>query len=316
MKNWFLFFIFNLSVTSVVAEVSSAEPVVVQSEVTASEYIPFKDVVFKVPETSLDSLKTAFSKKSLPTWSLIMASTGALYHYDEKILNSVQKQGRDLGIGNGDGTKPLFTVGPWDVRFPTDTGSTLYFLGDGITHFAISGSLLAYGAITDAPRPYNTGLQIIHGMTVSTIFNQILKRSFGRQAPNQRTVDRGEWNPFPSYQNYASHTAYYDAMPSGHVMTATLTFTVLIENYPEYEYWLRPLEITWLTLLGWEMVNNGVHWASDYPLGIAMGYLYGKAAARLGKKKPEGEEKPEKISWMVMPSMYNGTAMTNLMVSF
>jgi hypothetical protein len=28
------------------------------------------------------------------------------------------------------------------------------------------------------------------------------------------------------------------------------------------------------------MINNGVHWASDFPLGIALGHGYGKYIAR------------------------------------
>ena len=32
------------------------------------------------------------------------------------------------------------------------------------------------------------------------------------------------------------------------------------------------------------MMNNGVHWASDYPLALGMGYLIGKISANYGKK--------------------------------
>lgn len=31
------------------------------------------------------------------------------------------------------------------------------------------------------------------------------------------------------------------------------------------------------------MVNNGIHWASDYPLGIALGYFFGKSALKMAK---------------------------------
>ena len=33
------------------------------------------------------------------------------------------------------------------------------------------------------------------------------------------------------------------------------------------------------------MLNNGVHWASDYPLGIWLGYAFGKMAVRKGRQK-------------------------------
>jgi hypothetical protein len=33
------------------------------------------------------------------------------------------------------------------------------------------------------------------------------------------------------------------------------------------------------------MINNGVHWASDFPLGFALGYGYGKYIAKKNKIK-------------------------------
>lgn len=287
-----------------------------ESTLLTEEPISLFSVFTEIPETSWDTLKTSFSKDSIDDWALILSSTAILYHYDEDILNAVQEDGREMGIGNDDGTKPLFEVFGFPVRFPTDTGSSLYFLGDGITHFTIAGSFLGYGYFTETNKAYNTGLQIIHGMTVSTLLNQILKRSFGRQSPNKRTEPRGAWRPYPSPNTYMRDTEAFDAMPSGHIMTATLTFTIIRENYPEYDCYLLPLEITWLSLLGWQMVNNGVHWASDYPLGIAMGYVIGKASTRLGKRDKKEEEKPDEVSWYVLPGNVRGTSTLNLIVNF
>lgn len=286
-----------------------------QKSIFESERLPLSSVITELPNTAVESLKFSFSKESLPYWGLILSSTAVLYAYDEPILYGVQDRGRKWGIGNDDHTAPLFNIGPWDVRFPTDKGSTMYFLGDGITHMTIAGSLLGYGYFSENSRPYNTGLQLFHGMVISTFFSQLLKRSFGRESPVRKTEYRGDWDFFPTYTQYGDNTAKYDAMPSGHIMTATLTFTVLIENYPEYAYWLRPVEVTWLTVLGLQMVNNGVHWASDYPLGIGMGYVFGKMSARLGKEKKNPVD-PEKISWQVLPSMEHGVLMTNLMLKF
>ncbi len=54
-----------------------------------------------------------------------------------------------------------------------------------------------------------------------------------------------------------------------------------------------------MTLIGFAMVNNGVHWISDYPLAIALGYTYGKIATsrgvtikalqRMGSEKNKGK---------------------------
>lgn len=282
------------------------------------ERIPIKKVVTELPTTGIEGLKMSFGKASIPWWGLIIGSTAVLYEYDEDIYSDVQKKGRKWGLGNSDNTHALFNIGPWPMRFPTDTGSALYFIGDGVTHFTIAGSLLTYGYFSENNRPYNTGLQIVHGMAISTFFSQLIKRSTGRESPYVKTEERGAWRPFPSFSEYGDETPKYDAMPSGHIMTATLTFTILIENYPEYEYWLRPVEIGWLSLLGFQMVNNGVHWASDYPLGIGMGYVFGKASAQLGKRKKSKTASTEKdeVSWYLIPEPRMGIQTLQLVVNF
>ena len=71
-------------------------------------------------------------------------------------------------------------------------------------------------------------------------------------------------------------------MPSGHMATGMMTITVISANYPDNKY-IRPVGYALLAGLGFQMVNNGVHWASDYPLGLAVGYGIGKAIAAGGK---------------------------------
>jgi hypothetical protein len=53
------------------------------------------------------------------------------------------------------------------------------------------------------------------------------------------------------------------------------TVTIIADNYPEKRY-IRPLGYSLMALLGYSMINNGVHWLSDYPLGIALGYGFAK----------------------------------------
>ncbi len=262
--------------------------------------IELKSVLFEIPTTSMDALNTGFSKKAIPWWAGIISSTLVLYNNDEVILENWQREGRAAGLGNTDKTKAVLSAGEIDLlRLPTDTASWMYFLGDGWMHFGISAGFLLNGQFNDNVRAYNTGLRIAHGMATSTIFSQILKRAFGRQSPYVKTEPFGKWSPFPSIPEYQAHTANYDAMPSGHVMTATLTFTIINEAYPEYSNYVVPLAVTWVTALGFQMVNNGVHWASDYPLGIAMGYVFGKASAQMGK--PKSADDTSTTSWMLLP---------------
>lgn len=280
--------------------------------------LPFKSVFTEFVPTSKESLKTSFSKEALPYWGIILGTTGILYHYDEEIYADAQRKGRAWGIGNHDNTKPLVSAfGQELVRVPSDTGSTLYFLGDGWTHASIAIGMGVYGEVTENNRAFNTGIMIAHGMVVSTVFNQTLKRSFGRESPEVKTSKRGSWNLFPSFNDYNSKTASYDAMPSGHVMTATLTWTILTERYPEYRHVLYPAAGLWITALSFQMVNNGVHWASDYPLGIAMGYVFGKASTHmLSQKEDKKDDVARETAWTFYPVRHGDLTMVKASKSF
>mgnify|MGYP003523346244 CR=1 FL=1 len=133
--------------------------------------------------------------------------------------------------------------------------------------------------------------------------DQILKRSFGRESPSARTSSRGTFRPFPNLRTYQKHVSKYDAMPSGHIMSATLGWTIIIENYPEYKPILLPIAVTWLTILGLQMINIEVHWASDYPLGIGIGYLIAKSSTRLGKIQSNSVQTNSSENWQLFPML-------------
>ncbi len=288
-------FIYLLGIFAAADELASGDK-------TASAYIDYKRVFLDIPKTSLISLDRAFSKEAIPEWTAIIGSTAILYHNDEVILRDVQSSGTNLGVGNEDHTKSIWSVGDIDIlRLPTDWGSFMYFLGDGWLHGGIAAGFLYNGYSNQNSRTYNTGLQLVHGMVVSTMFNQFLKRSFGRESPYVKSEPSGRWSPYASIPEYQAHTSRYDGMPSGHVMTTTMVFTIINENYPEYSNYIVPLGVTWTSVLAWEMINNGVHWAADYPLGIAMGFVFGKAATKLGKSKEESKLQA-KDNWMIMPT--------------
>ncbi|RZL09668.1 MAG: phosphatase PAP2 family protein, partial [Hymenobacter sp.] len=128
-----------------------------------------------------------------------------------------------------------------------------------------------------------------------------LKRTTGRQSPFRSTQDRGRWFFLPSYNTYQRNVSNYDAFPTGHLATAMATVTVIAENYPEYHF-IRPVGYGLMGLLGYAMLNNGVHWASDYPLGIALGYGFAKIAVRNGRTRvPEPPLPPGGTGWQAPP---------------
>ncbi|MCK5883405.1 MAG: phosphatase PAP2 family protein [Bacteriovoracaceae bacterium] len=269
------------------------------------------------PQTLKEAWKISFRKEALPAWGVIAGTTALTYYYDEEMLLEVQRMGRRLGIGNHDHTTGAVTVGGMDlIRVPTDFGSTMYYFGDGWTHLALSFGFMGTGALTDDNRALQTGNQILHGMIWSTVPNQMLKRSFGRESPYRRSEKRGAWRPFPSPSTYNNNVSKYDAMPSGHVMTLTMSLTVIDSNYPEYKLYTRSIGGTMLTLLSLQMMNNGVHWASDYPLGIAMGYVFGKVVSRQGKTVQSGKGKVSNFVLLPYHLSQNGQRVSGFNMGF
>lgn len=266
---------------------------------TQEKRIPLWHIITDIPDTSWDGLKNAFSKSALPNWGVVLGSTAILYNYDEDILRDVQAKGRSWGLGNSVRYKSVLAIGDTTLfSAPTDTAGWLYFMGDGTIPIVLSVGMMSTGYFGDKTRAYNTGVEMANGLLTAAIFDQVSKHAFGRQSPSAATQDRGDWHPFVNLRKYSQKTAAYDAMPSGHIMSAAVMFAVLEEEYSEYNYIFYPAEVVWLSVLGFGMVNVGVHWASDYPLGIAMGHLFGRSAVAIhhpGRYKTLSK-------WRFMPS--------------
>ncbi|RYZ76838.1 MAG: phosphatase PAP2 family protein [Proteobacteria bacterium] len=248
----------------------------------SDERLSILDIAFKLPKVYGDTFDIGTDKENLAKWAITGALTAGLIPYDEEIYLETQRLGRRWNISTVDNLKPLIKVGKITVlRGPTDFSSGLYFLGDGWVQLTTASAFLLTGYALDATRPINTGIELFTGLTASTIASQVLKRISGREGPAARTERGGAWRPFPSYNAYQKSRTTYDAFPSGHVMVSTLTFTIIRGNYPEFESILFPAQVVYLTALGFGMLNNGIHWAGDYPLGIMLGYLFGRASLRM-----------------------------------
>ncbi|MGZ3789290.1 MAG: phosphatase PAP2 family protein [Bacteriovorax sp.] len=261
------------------------------------------DFINDIPRSLKEGWEYSFNTKpaTLWAWGGVIASSVALYVYDEKIYKHAKILGNKLGLGNDDHTKPMVKLGSVNIfRGPTDFGSTMHFIGDGWLQAFIAGGFAINGSMTNDNRTLQTSSQIMNSLVSASIPTQILKRATGREDPNRTSKYRGRWRPFSS--QYSKDVSAYDAVPSGHIMAATSTLTVIDTNYPEYHSVIRPVGYTLLTLLGFQMVNIGVHWASDYPLGIALGYVFGKVATTHGKKIPEKSPEISSLSdWQFLP---------------
>ncbi len=213
--------------------------------------------------------KGIVKKENLKWLGLTVVTTAVLFAGDEELITESHSL-RDIGV-----TKEHKYITPGGViDIPTNTSAVMYHLGHGNTSLLIGLGFLTVGGIKKDYRAIHTSSQIVEGILTLGFLTQGSKRVFGRESPNKKTQTRGRWHGFPGWNEYLENTSHYDAMPSGHVATLTSTVAVLARNYPEIK-WIKPVGFTLIGIMGIEMMNSGVHWASDYPLGFLIGYAVG-----------------------------------------
>lgn len=241
------------------------------------------DFIKNSPRDLIVFTKTTFQKKNLLKVGALVALTGILVALDQPITDNTQHFGRRIGLNGNNRMKVAFTVLGQPIEVPHDVDTGMYFLGDGWTHTLIAASFLGYGLGAGNSRALQTASQLAEGMLTTGFTTQLLKHLTGRESPFVASRDGGRWRPFPDQIEYHKHVPEYDAFPSGHLATAMMMVTVIAENYPEKKF-IRPIGYTLMTVLSFEMVNNGVHWFSDYPIALAIGYSLGKIAVSRGRK--------------------------------
>lgn len=248
---------------------------------------PYSRTFRFLPEDLSEYCRVTFRRDKLPAMIEMAVGTGLLVAYDQQITDEAQRFGRRIGLKTTNKQKPLThwsvkingTKVPLTLNFPTDISSSLYFIGDGITHLTIAFGLWSYGGISGDKRAYRTGAELIEAIACTGTIVQILKHATSRESPQVTTAHGGVWRPGTSIAEYGRHIPKYDAFPTGHLATAMATVTVIADNYPDKPL-IRPIGYGLMTILGFAMLNNGVHWASDYPLGISIGYTFAKIADR------------------------------------
>lgn len=217
-------------------------------------------------------------------------TTTILFLGDQRIVDNAKQIGKQLGISRTNYQQTFATIKApgakkgLELEGPFDSGSALYFIGDGTIDLSLAAGFLGYGLIKSDNRSLQTSSQIVEALIAGGLALQVIKRSTGRGSPFTTQAHGGTWHMFPNQFEFNRRVASYDAFPSGHLYATMATLTVIADNYPEYTY-IRPVGYTLMTALGFQMLNNGVHWASDYPLALAMGYAFGHMAVEKGRKK-------------------------------
>jgi membrane-associated phospholipid phosphatase len=238
--------------------------------------------ILDVPAALGASGREAVRAKYIPMWIAVGASTAVLIAADEQVLAATRRVAQRVDLPPNHPSANL-RLGPFKQPFPTTLGSGLYFLGDGMMSVFVAGGFAIHGTLADDQRARRTASEVIESLLAAGTVTQVLKHVAGRQTPSEATAPRGRWRPFPKLSDYSANVPAYDAFPSGHLASTMSTLTVLALNYPEHRY-IWPVGSVIAGVLAFTMVNNGVHWASDYPLGLAIGGIVGKTVVERGRK--------------------------------
>ena len=243
--------------------------------------------VTHIPADALGYIGHSFKKENLGKLGIVAASTGLLLLFDQRITNGVQSFANNHGIEGRESLAPLIQVKLFGkntilMKWPKNINTAFYNLGQGSSVIYMAAGFLIAGKIKKDPRALQTASQLVESFLALGVGTQLIKYSTGRENPSDATVAGGRWRPFPSMSDFQNHKPVYDAFPSGHLATFVSAITIVSENYPR-KRWIKPVGYSIAGLLSLSMVNNGVHWASDFPLGFAIGYGYGKYIAKRNK---------------------------------
>jgi len=286
-----LLFLFNVpiapqSTKAAVDSLSASE--VVERDSAEISFLGFNktpvwyEMITNVPGDWSKFFTVTFRENKIPLYLTISALTAATIVTDDKSWQ-VTRRNHDAS------------------SFATKFDEFWTEVGDGRTQFGLAAAFGLYGLISDDTRAIRTASQIVQTVFASGAVVQVMKHITGRQTPNTATTPTGDWVFFPNQIEYAKHVSTYDAFPSGHVTTTLATVIVIAENYPEV-WWIRPVGYTFTALIAYGMVGTGIHWYSDYPLAVALGYTFGIIASH-----PEGI--PETIAGkklILMPMVVDG----------
>jgi hypothetical protein len=237
-----------------------------------------------IPKDLADLTKQSFRKQNYKNLTVLAGTTAILLFADQSITNTLQSNLRKAHIQANEDFSPL---GQFEVREkntnlwkkPNNINTAFYNLGQGSFSMMFAAGFFILGKIKKDNRALQTASQLTEAFIALGATTQLMKFATGRENPSDATVSRGRWQPFPSFGNFQNNKPKYDAFPSGHLATFVSTVTIIGENYPEIK-WINPVGYGITGLIGLAMINNGVHWASDFPLGVALGYGFGKFISR------------------------------------
>jgi PAP2 superfamily len=292
MKKYFVVLLFVSTILN--AQVADSIIKIDSTIMSVKENITYKkpklfSFFTNIPKDVAGCVKYSFQKKQTNNWLKLIGSTAILFIADQSITNTVQSNFDKANIKGTESFTPFvkINIGGKPTNFgkiPKNINTAFYNIGQGSFSMFLAAGFFVAGKIKKDNRALQTANQLTEAFIALGVGTQLIKYATGRENPSDASMIRGRWSPFTSWKNFQNKKPQYDAFPSGHLATFVTTVTIIAQNYPEVK-WIKPVGYTLTGLIGLSMINNGVHWASDFPLGVALGYAFGKFISKKNRIK-------------------------------
>lgn len=256
----------------------------------------WNEIITNIPANIYGVSGNFFTSDNLPLLGFLAASTSALIVTDGITHSAI---------------KNFFRV---NKNFQAIENKSIS-LGDGKIDLGISGLFALYGGIFDDYISLRTGIQSSEAIISCGLTVQILKRITDRESPLTATSKSGTWRFFTNLKKYQKNQPKYYSFPSGHLSSAMTTLTVIAENYPNSTF-IRPIGYSLLGILGIGLVSKDMHWFSDFPLAVALGYGFGKFITTANSSVHKVESPQSDLNFSFFPLFNTRSPGMNMLISF
>jgi membrane-associated phospholipid phosphatase len=257
--------------------------------------VNWHQMLTNIPGDYYHFFKNTLDTKELPSLFAVSLLTGSLLAIDQGGWKYQQK---------------IFKK----VKFDRDISGAAITMGDGKYQLLSSALFASAGIIFNDKTALRTGSNIAEAVISTGLLVQVLKRITGRESPYASSESGGDWLFMPSIKEYQKNQPKYYSFPSGHLSTATAVVTVIANNYPN-DKWIKPVGYSLLGILSFSLVNEGMHWYSDFPLAFLLGYTMGNIIAPAENNVNKSQQQSN-THLILSPSYSDNKIVLNAVYSF
>jgi membrane-associated phospholipid phosphatase len=153
--------------------------------------------------------------------------------------------------------------------------------------FVVGGALYLAGRTTGQMGVARLGVTLTEGVILAATLNGVVKGFAGRALPDA-SVHPGH---FSFGRGFHDNNGPFVSFPSGHTAASFAAATVLTEESAswgsEAPRFVAPAAYATATLVAVSRLYENVHWASDLPMGAAIGIWSGKTVAGWQRRHPD-----------------------------